>query len=384
MKKMKLTNEETKKRNAEREKKRRAKIKEANSLLIQGKSLFLTYSQAEKQAKKDLQEKPTKETLYLFLSDYAITVSCLSGVAVAEEKHKDGSSHFHCFMDFSKKVIIKEPREFDFLGIHPNMSAVKSREKTLVYMMKEDRKMQMDEHVQNLCCQWHSTALYLAEFYLEKGFGPDLTAMKMKHYGYNHYHKIRTWWKALQASKMRKDEILKPGWPKVVEMFQGLPKVIFDVLKFAAECSEKKIHRPLKSKNLLLWSRNPSVGKTTLTLELKKYLKAFNFPTDGWWDGYDDNFYQMIIWNECNFVGWQISDLNRLFEGSNLELPIKGAKQTKTDNPLIICTSNLDLTGLLAQKGFTAEKVNFYLPILRSRIIEVEIKDEIWNFFNKK
>ena len=381
--KLNLTKEEKKKRKAECERKRRARIKEAKSLLIQGKSLFLTYSQAEKQAAKDLQEKPTKEKLYLFLSDYAKSESCLSGVAVCEEKHKDGSSHFHCFVDFSKKVIINEPREFDFLGIHPHISAVVNREKALCYMMKEDRKIEMDDHMQNLCCQWQSTALYVAEFYLKKGFGPDLTAEKMRHYGFTHYHKIRTWWKALQAANIRKQEQKKDGWPAVMEKFQGLPQVIFDALKFAAECSQKEIHRPLKSKNLLLWSSNPSVGKTTLTLELKKYLRTFDFPTDGWWDGYDDGFYDLVVWNECNFVGWQISDLNRLFEGSNLQLPIKGAKQTKTDNPLIICTSNLDLEGLLKQKGFTEDKVEFYLPILRTRIIEVEIKDEIWNFFFK-
>ena len=64
-----------------------------------------------------------------------------------------------------------------------------------------------------------------------------------------------------------------------------------------------------------------------------------------------------------------------------MQLPIKGAKQVKTDNPLIVCTSNCDLRGLLRQKGYDDEKIDFYLPILRTRIVEVEVDEKtLWPF----
>ena len=163
--------------------------------------------------------------------------------------------------------------------------------------------------------------------------------------------KIRTWWKTLQGAKIREKELNKPGWQAVMEQFKGLEPRIMECLEVAYRYEKEGRNRPLKTKNLLLWSKEPSYGKTTFTLNLAKHLKIFDFPTDGWWDGYDDGFYQLIVWNECSFVGWQIQEINKLFDGSSMQLPIKGAKQTKTDNPLIICTSNTNLACLMQQKG---------------------------------
>lgn len=346
------------------------KKKSRKNFRINAKSIFLTYSQAD---------CLSREYIYQHLQEL-FKSKCLSGIAVAEEKHLDGSNHYHVMLDFSKSIDTINPRLFDILDIHPNVQTARNRKDVLGYILKEDKHVLMDNHIRTLCSKYKATALYLIENYFDIGYGPDLTATELKRFGFDNASKIKTWYKVYQASKVRLIEMSKPGWKPVLERFGNIP-TIGNILKFASQCKDEGITRPLKSPQLLLWSSNPSLGKTTFTNQLKANVKTFDFPVDGWWDGYENNYFDLIVWNETNFVGWQISDLNKLFEGYSMNLPIKGSKTFKDDNPLIICTSNLSLEGLLKQKGFDEAKVNFYLPILRSRIVEVEIKDQdLWNY----
>ena len=351
---------------------------------VKGKAIFLTYSKINYGFDiKDVRNW-FSDRLIKCLSE--LKARTLSGVAVALEMHKDGSYHIHAFMDFSSTFETENPRYFDIDGMHPNFAKAKNRENALSYLLKEDKKVHLDEHTKTLCVRWNSTARYMVEHYLAKGFGPDLTAVKMGNYGYNNVSKIKRWWQASQAALFRKNQIEKKGFALIIdrlisnkEMIDEKEKPIFDALFDSIKtANEYKGKRPLKTKNLLFYSSKPSVGKTTLCQVLEENVKVFDFPTDGWWDGYEDCFYDLIVWNEVNFVGWQITDINRLFEGTSLKLPIKGSKQTKTDNPLIICTSNLNLEGLLKQKGYSQEKVDFYLPILRTRIKEVSVEQGLW------
>ena len=342
---------------------------------IRGKSIFLTYAQSD-----NLTRNQIAETLALYCERKS-----LSGIAVCQELHKDGTKHHHAMLDFSKEFETENARFFDIDACHPKVENIRNRERALGYLLKEDKYVWMDDHMERLTTFWDSTVRYQVERMLKKGYGPDYTATQLSHYGYKNSSKIRNWWKVLQASKIREKELQKTGWTAALERFKNLPTEIYECLRIAAEYEKAGKTRPLKTLNLLLWSKEPSYGKTTFTQMLSTFLRTFDFPTDGWWDGYDDCFYQVIVWNECSFVGWQIQQINKLFEGSGIQLPIKGAKQTKTDNPLIVCTSNLDLEGLLKQKGYDSEKINFYLPILRTRIREVEVtKDMLWSVLDSE
>ena len=354
--------------------------KKDKKFLLKGKGIFLTYSQI---SDLEIDERDVREVFTKQITNCLSETKkgYFSGICVALEKHKDGSGHIHACLDFSAKFETTNERYFDVLGKHPNMTSIRSREKALAYCLKEDRKAYLDDHMMSLATLGKDTARFVVEHYLSKGFGPELTAIKMGGFGFNNVGKIKRWWHAYQAGKQRQAELDKPGWNQVWEKLSSLKddskyQQILQAIEIATKLGSK---RPLKEKNLLLYSSNPSVGKTTFAFELAKKVKTFDFPTDGWWDGYEDNCYDLIIWNEVNFVGWQVTELNRLFEGSSLKLPIKGAKQTKTDNPLIICTSNLNLEGLLRQKGFDSEKINFYLPILSTRITEINVGDgRLW------
>ena len=56
---------------------------------------------------------------------------------IAKEKHKDGGTHYHVLIKFSKKVDIRNQNYFDVLQFHPNIQAVRHWGKTLNYIKKD-------------------------------------------------------------------------------------------------------------------------------------------------------------------------------------------------------------------------------------------------------
>jgi len=56
---------------------------------------------------------------------------------VAAELHKDGSEHRHAYVDFGRKIDVKQqPRYFDFAGFHPNVQRCRDARDVLQYCTK--------------------------------------------------------------------------------------------------------------------------------------------------------------------------------------------------------------------------------------------------------
>lgn len=91
---------------------------------IQARKLFLTYSQADAIDDSD--------DLFTFLQRLPHVVNTLT----AHELHRDGGSHYHCVLAFSKKVDIRNERTFDFRGCHPNVQCVKDLKRCIAYCIK--------------------------------------------------------------------------------------------------------------------------------------------------------------------------------------------------------------------------------------------------------
>jgi len=98
---------------------------ETNNFRIQGKKLFLTYSQCA----------GNKKDLLGFLDD---KLGGIDDYIVAEEKHKDGGTHFHVFLGLSKKCNVTNSRYFDWCGYHPNVSKCKDEYRVMRYCKKEN------------------------------------------------------------------------------------------------------------------------------------------------------------------------------------------------------------------------------------------------------
>lgn len=100
---------------------------------LQSRAIFLTYSQCP------LPKDHVLETLQSLVS--------VQEYIVAEEHHKDGQSHVHCFLRLSKKLDTINVRFFDLEGLeeingetqvfHPNIGAARSPRCVIRYCTKE-------------------------------------------------------------------------------------------------------------------------------------------------------------------------------------------------------------------------------------------------------
>lgn len=90
---------------------------------IQARYVLLTYSQCG-----DLDEWRVHDVINSFPAE------CL----IARETHADGGTHLHAFVDFGRKVDIRDPRRFDVDGFHPNIQPCgRTPQKMLDYAIKD-------------------------------------------------------------------------------------------------------------------------------------------------------------------------------------------------------------------------------------------------------
>lgn len=94
---------------------------------------FLTYAQANDVNKADLYEY-----LQGFTYGEGVDQVTVEKVCVGQEQHEDGGQHFHCFIEFSRKIHARDPRFLDYRGFHPNIQAVRSVPRVIKYITKED------------------------------------------------------------------------------------------------------------------------------------------------------------------------------------------------------------------------------------------------------
>lgn len=102
---------------------RAAKKVKKSKFRINGKKLFLTYSQC------DLDKE---RVLTWFHNNFPI-----KDYIIAQEMHKDGGRHLHVYISTEGKFNITNARRCDIDGFHPNMEGVKSASAVQRYCKKE-------------------------------------------------------------------------------------------------------------------------------------------------------------------------------------------------------------------------------------------------------
>ena len=90
---------------------------------LQARYVLLTYAQCG-----DLDPWVVHDVITSFPAE------CLIG----RETHADGGTHLHAFVDFGRKVDIRDPRRFDVEGFHPNIQPCgRTPQKMLDYAIKD-------------------------------------------------------------------------------------------------------------------------------------------------------------------------------------------------------------------------------------------------------
>ena len=139
--------------------------------------------------------------------------------------------------------------------------------------------------------------------------------------------------RALLESRLTPDELrVFDSWPGYQVIVDKLNQVV-----------THGCHRPFKTPHLLLVGR-PNVGKTALALQVERHASVYYMGVSNWFPRYRSEVYRMILWNEFNLRIVPYPNLLNLLEGTRMDLQYKGGSTLRTDNQLILMTSNLTLT----------------------------------------
>jgi len=96
--------------------------------------------------------------------------------------------------------------------------------------------------------------------------------------------------------------------------------------------------RALRQKQLLL-SSPPGWGKTTLVEELYKYFRIYQHVGGKWFDGFEDESTDLIVFDEFN-GNVPISVMNKVLDGQRCNLEVKGGSAAKSNTRVLSAAEN--------------------------------------------
>ena len=303
--------------------------------------------------------------------------------AVVKETHKDEAkgTHLHLYVRYPKRCHIRLDR-FDYLGKHGRLERVRDYAAVLRYMTKENRPLSNFDYVEEIMRKDFPRAV---EILLAQGW-----RIRQIYRQYSSIVAGKNWSGYLRYLAYQKDsqkfqaQLRKPGirliTPELIRarlsdeeyaFFHSRPEFarIVDLLNDTVRYGSS---RPHKAKALFLTGA-PNTGKTTLGLALRQRMGTFTFPDDGWWQGYESGIFRLIVWNEFDLRRFQYPTLLKFLEGLRMDLPIKGSHVTRSDNPLILLTSNLSLEQLICRRFSSQESRAKARLNLAARIEQVGI-----------
>lgn len=317
----------------------------------------------------------------------------LSQYMIGEEKHVDGTKHYHIYLKYSKKRELGFSH-FDYLGKHGKLEICRNPKGSYMYISKEDKKpiANFDYEGGILAGKPQEIAKYLAQ--IGKTYSDLFAEEKYS------IHELATKWRSIKAweqeyieerrlaelKKAKKGikkideelmkEVLTEQEYKWIKQDEGLQKIVEHI----NQMTEYKWNKPFKMKNLLIWSREVDKGKTSLIRKLMEYCPVYGFPIDEWFEGYKSETFWAILWNEMNLIGFDLEMLKNFLEGTPVRLAVKGSKVEKRDNPQVFMTSNKSLEMMIKRRNSIKEEAEIDLKALKARIDEINV-DNYENIF---
>lgn len=263
-------------------------------------------------------------------------------VMVAAEKHKDGQPHLHILMVFAEQTTFSGAHglmKLDGIGAkHGNYQAVRSVNKVLKYICKEDKSPAQHGFDGALAGQNLDREELIAAINLGKD-AADLWKLfpeQMLMRGSSVERCVALARIASSRQSLSEWRCPEPAVPSSVS--SGLSSV----LSWLKSNIRTATPRPLKTPQLWIVSP-PNRGKTSLILHLMTMLRVyFPVPNDGWnHDLWMDGTYDLAVMDEMtgNFCSPQ--DINRFADGQPCPLRRKGGQVMKNENIPLMVLSNL-------------------------------------------
>lgn len=322
---------------------------------LQGRHFFLTVPHFQGTLEGVIKSLKENESQWEYLR-YA-------AVLETHDKDVNEATHLHLYLGFSKRSRVKLDR-FDYLGKHGQLERVRNYSLVLKYMTKENLPQANFNYIEDIMQKDFPRAvqillqqgMHIRQIYKDYA---SIAATK----NWSNYLRFAAY---LKESQKILDEMNKGGirliTPELIkarlseqeyelfyssDIYQRIVDKINDIVEYGCE-------RPFKAKALFLVGA-PNMGKSTLGKKLQQKVATFTFPDDGWWQGYESDVFKVIIWNEFTLRKISYDTLLKFLEGERMDLPIKGTHVTRSDNPLILLSSNLSLEQHICAR-FTSEQ----------------------------
>jgi hypothetical protein len=302
----------------------------------------------------------------------------LEFAVVCEEEHEDGSPHLHAVFSLKEKKRTRDPNFLDNLAnSHGNYQAARKLQDTVKYVVKDgdfiSHGVDIATYLQAAKTKQSTKSAVMAKHLLDgkslqeiNNIDPGFFMMNQK--------KIKEYQATIAVWKLNPTRTWKP-LPQLAGVTPALSQVVTWMNKNLAK------PRPLRQKQLLL-SSPPGLGKTTLLEELRHYFKVYSHVGDKWFDGYDDNHHQLMVFDEFN-GGIPLTIMNKVLDGQQCLLQVKGASIPKNHRLPVIILTNYDSHQIYNGDNVNQTVRNAFLD--RVEFVRLEEGDEPWRllpYFN--
>jgi len=304
----------------------------AKRFMMQGKKFFLTFPQ----------NSMAKETA---LENIKSHLPCFSWVIIAQEVHQDGEKHLHIGIEFVDKLRTRKVDYFDCItGKHGNYKTMKSVTGTIKYLRKEDPAPLIEGDLpEDGVSKKHNKGNTVAAMV---DSGSSLRDIYSAEPGYFMMHKRKieelAGWLAVKKLKER----LTPHPGRFFYSGSHSETLIITNWLNLNVCNDDA-PRPLKMKQLYVQGPANSL-KTSLITLLSKWYRIYWVPKDeAFYDFYDDNDYDIIVFDEFKMQK-SLQWINSFIEGAPVLVRKKGAAGSmKLKNLPCIFLSNYKVMSLL-------------------------------------
>lgn len=324
---------------------------------FKAKCVFLTYPQcplAKEDALRALRAKLGEEdgTHYL----------------IGQEKHQDGNTHLHVYVEREKTIDTLNPRYFDIEVYHPNIEAPRDRTAVKKYVTKEDKEplvwpseWNWEEKRKG---KWAQAAPLLLA-----GQSAKALLQSMPDFVLGNLKKVQEA-VAFVANIKRQEEIppleafltwVPPG--DITSTWCDATRTVWNVLR------DNLMNKAFGRKQLYLHGPT-GIGKSTFLQHLAACLATYFIPTtEDFYDLWDDELYTLSVMEEFKSqktIQW----LNQWLDGGVLNVKKKGSQALKKNPVPTVVLSNFDINGSDVYPNMQ-EKVS--LMTLRRRFHSVEV-----------
>lgn len=315
---------------------------------------------------------------------------------IAVQKHISGIPHLDILLVYDKGMLNAYNR-YDYVIKHGNLTKYRTLNKAILeYNLKQDNAPLTNINIKNIILEDKASTRDGLYEIMELAMLQDPFNFNCNQYLHNNNldkQAIKTSWQTIirkiqlkqvvacnnllrnkHGIKLITRKLIQQTYTKQELQQYDSWKGYQTIINHINQISIYGYNRPHKSSNLLIVGR-PNTGKTTLALQIEKYVSVYYKDVSNWFPKYENNVYKMILWNEFSLKGLKYPKLLNLLEGTKMDLEFKGGSVLKTDRQLIYMTSNIELDRHIRSKFYKSEDIKCAIANLNARITQVIIPD---------